>query len=47
MVPGHEAIGDVVAVGDGEKSWKIGDRVGGGWHGAHDGSRLNQGLNVG
>lgn len=28
MVPGHEIVGDVAAVGDGEKKWKVGDRVG-------------------
>jgi hypothetical protein len=33
ITPGHEIIGDVVAVGDGEGKWKIGDRVGGAWHG--------------
>lgn len=38
IVPGHETIGDVVAVGDGEKRWKVGDRVGGPWHGGHDGT---------
>lgn len=37
MVPGHEIIGDIVAVGTGEKTWNVGDRVGGGWHGGHDG----------
>ncbi|KAL2063405.1 hypothetical protein VTL71DRAFT_5210 [Oculimacula yallundae] len=36
IVPGHELIGDIVAVGDGEKRWKAGDRVGGPWHGGHD-----------
>lgn len=36
MVPGHEFVGDVVAVGPGEQVWKIGDRAGGGWHGGHD-----------
>ena len=36
MVPGHETIGEVVAVGPGEKTWKIGDRVGAPWHGGHD-----------
>lgn len=40
MVPGHEIVGDVVAVGPGEKTWQTGDRVGGGWHGAHDGMVL-------
>ncbi|PCH35417.1 GroES-like protein [Wolfiporia cocos MD-104 SS10] len=34
-VPGHEIIGDVVAVGEGEQLWKFGDRVGAGWHGGH------------
>ncbi|KAK6583449.1 hypothetical protein PZA11_004525 [Diplocarpon coronariae] len=38
IVPGHEVIGNVVAVGDGEKRWKVGDRVGGSWHGGHDGT---------
>jgi D-arabinose 1-dehydrogenase-like Zn-dependent alcohol dehydrogenase len=33
IVPGHETIGDIVAVGEGEKKWKVGTRVGGGWHG--------------
>jgi D-arabinose 1-dehydrogenase-like Zn-dependent alcohol dehydrogenase len=34
-VPGHEIVGDVVAIGEGEGRWKEGDRVGGGWHGGH------------
>ena len=34
-VPGHEVVGDVVAIGEGEKLWKVGDRVGAGWHGGH------------
>ncbi|KAI0710240.1 GroES-like protein [Earliella scabrosa] len=34
-VPGHEIIGDVVAVSPGEQMWKLGQRVGGGWHGGH------------
>jgi len=38
LTPGHELIGDVVAVGPGEKRWKAGDRVGGAWHGGHDGT---------
>ncbi|MCJ1250849.1 hypothetical protein MMC30_008077 [Trapelia coarctata] len=39
IIPGHEVIGHVVAVGDGEKGqWKVGDRVGGAWHGGHDGT---------
>lgn len=36
MVPGHEFVGDVVAVGPEEQVWKVGDRAGGGWHGGHD-----------
>jgi D-arabinose 1-dehydrogenase-like Zn-dependent alcohol dehydrogenase len=31
VIPGHEIIGHVVAVGPGEKRWKVGDRVGGAW----------------
>ncbi|KAF4439092.1 hypothetical protein FACUT_4446 [Fusarium acutatum] len=37
-VPGHELVGDVVAVGDGVTSFKVGERVGGAWHGGHDGT---------
>jgi D-arabinose 1-dehydrogenase-like Zn-dependent alcohol dehydrogenase len=37
MTPGHEIIGHVAAVADGETAWKVGDRVGGAWHGGHDG----------
>lgn len=33
---GHEFVGTVVQVADGEKKWKVGDRVGGPWHGGHD-----------
>ena len=36
-IAGHEIVGDVAAVPDSEKTWKVGDRVGGGWHGSHDG----------
>ncbi len=36
-IPGHEVIGHIVAVGPHEKHWKVGDRVGGPWHGGHDG----------
>ncbi|TFK55438.1 GroES-like protein [Heliocybe sulcata] len=32
-VPGHEVVGDCVAVHPSEKVWKVGDRVGSGWHG--------------
>ncbi|OBT62756.1 hypothetical protein VE03_07086 [Pseudogymnoascus sp. 23342-1-I1] len=34
--PGHEVVGDVVAVGPLVKQFKKGDRVGGPWHGGHD-----------
>ncbi|CVL06744.1 related to ADH2-alcohol dehydrogenase II [Fusarium mangiferae] len=37
-VPGHELVGDVVAVGDGVTNVKVGERVGGAWHGGHDGT---------
>jgi D-arabinose 1-dehydrogenase-like Zn-dependent alcohol dehydrogenase len=45
-VPGHEVIGTVVAVGEGVDKWKEGDRVGGPWHGGHDGicKSCNRGL---
>ncbi|KAM3502373.1 hypothetical protein MY10362_004882 [Beauveria mimosiformis] len=36
-VPGHEIVGDVVQIGDGVKSLAVGERVGGPWHGGHDG----------
>jgi D-arabinose 1-dehydrogenase-like Zn-dependent alcohol dehydrogenase len=35
IVAGHEIIGNVVAIGEGEHKWKIGDRVGGAWHGGN------------
>ncbi len=38
IVPGHEIIGNVAAVGAGVTAWKVGDRVGAGWHGGHDGT---------
>lgn len=40
MIPGHEMIGSVAAIGPGEKKWKVGDRVGGPWHGGHDGNAI-------
>ncbi len=39
--PGHEVIGIVVKVGAEAKRWKIGDRVGRGWHGGHCFSCVN------
>ncbi|KZF26960.1 GroES-like protein [Xylona heveae TC161] len=38
IIPGHETIGEIVAVGPDEKMWKVGDRAGGAWHGGHDGT---------
>lgn len=37
-VPGHEVAGVIHAVGDGVATLKVGDRVGVGWHGGHDGT---------
>ena len=34
-IPGHEIVGDVVAVSSAETKWKAGERVGGGWHRGH------------
>ncbi|EJF61518.1 GroES-like protein [Dichomitus squalens LYAD-421 SS1] len=34
-VPGHEIVGDVVAVSATETKWQLGQRVGAGWHGGH------------
>src|SRR6185295_17212935 len=36
-VPGHEVIGVVDAVGSRVSQWKVGQRVGVGWHGGHCG----------
>lgn len=36
--PGHEIAGTIDAVGPDVVRWKIGDRVGIGWHGGHDGT---------
>lgn len=36
-VPGHEVVGDIVQIGDGVQDFTVGQRVGGAWHGGHDG----------
>ena len=36
-IPGHEIAGVLDAIGSGVGGWKIGDRVGIGWHGGHCG----------
>ncbi len=36
-VPGHEVVGLIDALGSGVPDWKIGTRVGVGWHGGHCG----------
>lgn len=36
-VPGHEVIGTIDAVGSGVSQWKVGERVGVGWHGGNCG----------
>ncbi|VUC37216.1 unnamed protein product [Clonostachys rosea] len=37
-IPGHEIVGSVVAIGQGVTQFVAGDRVGGTWHGGHDGT---------
>lgn len=34
-IPGHEVVGTVEKLGTGVASWKVGQRVGIGWHGGH------------
>jgi D-arabinose 1-dehydrogenase-like Zn-dependent alcohol dehydrogenase len=34
-IPGHEVVGRIAALGSEVERWKIGDRVGVGWHGGH------------
>lgn len=34
-IPGHEVIGTIVKVGSRVDNWKVGQRVGVGWHGGH------------
>src|SRR3989442_10086467 len=36
-VPGHEVAGIIDKLGSGVAEWKVGDRVGVGWHGGHCG----------
>jgi D-arabinose 1-dehydrogenase-like Zn-dependent alcohol dehydrogenase len=38
IVPGHEIVGVIDALGDGVTTWQIGDRVGLGYLGGHDGT---------
>ncbi|PLB54584.1 alcohol dehydrogenase [Aspergillus steynii IBT 23096] len=38
LVPGHEIVGRVAAVGASVSGWTAGDRIGGAWHGGHDGT---------
>ncbi|KAL4994880.1 chaperonin 10-like protein [Aspergillus recurvatus] len=38
IVPGHEIVGWVAVLGDRVSGWTVGDRIGGAWHGGHDGS---------
>jgi D-arabinose 1-dehydrogenase-like Zn-dependent alcohol dehydrogenase len=40
-VPGHEVAGRIDEVGPGVMTWKKGQRVGVGWHGAQDGTCLS------
>jgi D-arabinose 1-dehydrogenase-like Zn-dependent alcohol dehydrogenase len=37
-VPGHEVVGLVEEMGDQVTGWRVGQRVGVGWHGGHDGT---------
>src|SRR5918997_6939118 len=37
-VPGHEVVGIIDEVGAGVSGWTMGQRVGVGWHGGHDGT---------
>ncbi len=36
-VPGHEVVGVIDALGEGVTGWRVGQRVGVGWYGGHDG----------
>ncbi len=37
-IPGHEIAGTIDALGPETSPWKVGERVGVGWHGGHDGT---------
>jgi D-arabinose 1-dehydrogenase-like Zn-dependent alcohol dehydrogenase len=37
-IPGHEVVGAIDEVGAGVSEWTLGQRVGVGWHGGHDGT---------
>lgn len=37
-IPGHEVVGIIDETGAGVSGWKMGQRVGVGWHGGHDGT---------
>jgi D-arabinose 1-dehydrogenase-like Zn-dependent alcohol dehydrogenase len=39
-IPGHEVVGVVDEAGPGVSAWKVGQRVGVGWHGGQDGTCL-------
>jgi D-arabinose 1-dehydrogenase-like Zn-dependent alcohol dehydrogenase len=39
-VPGHEVVGIIDELGAGVSDWAMGQRVGVGWHGGHDGTCL-------
>src|SRR5262249_23227297 len=39
-VPGHEVVGILDELGSGVSAWKLGQRVGVGWHGGQDGTCL-------
>src|SRR5689334_2701472 len=40
-VPGHEVVGIIDEVGAGVSEWTMGQRVGIGWHGGHDGTCIS------
>ncbi|CAG7923609.1 unnamed protein product [Penicillium olsonii] len=36
IIPGHEVLGEIVAIGPNVRGWMVGDRAGGAWHGGSD-----------